>query len=121
MMVSMLKSKLHFARVTESVLEYEGSLKIDQDLMDIVRLRPFEKILVANVENGQRFETYAIAGERGSGVIGLNGATCHCGAVGDRIIIFSFCLLTPEEAGAHRPLVQILDAQNKPKGKLKEV
>ncbi len=116
----MLKSKLHMARVTQAELEYEGSLTIDVDLMDAVKLLPYEKILVANLTNGNRFETYAIAGKPGSGTICLNGATALLGAVGDRVIIFSFCVVPTEEAKRHHPLVLILDENNKPAGPLKE-
>ncbi len=118
---TMLKAKLHSARITEAVQDYEGSLKIDQDLMDAVKLSPYEKILVANVENGNRFETYAIPGERGSGVIGLNGATVHMGDVGDRVIIFTFCLVPTDDIPQHKPLVLILDENNKPAGGLKAI
>jgi aspartate 1-decarboxylase len=105
MQLTMLKSKIHGAAVTDVQIEYEGSLTIDRRLMDRVGLLPFEKILVANMANGERFETYAIPGEPGSGVICLNGATAHKGQVGDRLIVFSFCTLTPEEARTHRPVV----------------
>ncbi len=115
MYVTLLKAKLHMARVTESVLEYEGSLSIDRDLMDAVRILPYEKILVADLENGNRFETYAIPGKPGSGEIGLNGATTHLGKVGDRLIIFTFARMTEDEARTHRPRVLILDENNKPK------
>ena len=117
----MLKAKLHTARVTEAVQDYEGSLTIDQDLMDAVKISPYEKILVANVENGKRFETYAIPGPRGSGEIGLNGATVHMGSVGDRVIIFTFCLVPTDEVPVHKPLVLVLDEQNKPVGGLKKL
>jgi aspartate 1-decarboxylase len=110
----MLKSKLHHARVTQAELEYNGSLTIDRDLMDSVRLRPFEKILIANMANGERFETYAIPGPRGSGTICLNGATAHKGAVGDRLIIFSFAQMTEEEVASHKPLITVLDSNNRP-------
>lgn len=120
MLVTMLKAKLHRARVTDAVLEYEGSLMIDQDLMDAVEILPFEKILVAVLENGNRFETYAIPGPRGSGVIGLNGATVHLGSVGDHLIIFTFAGLTPEEAAVHKPRVMILDESNRSVGGLKK-
>jgi len=114
MYVSMLKAKLHFARVTQSERDYEGSLTIDPDLMEAVGMLPYEKILVADVENGNRFETYAIAGERGSRVIGLNGATTHMGGIGDRLIVFAFALVPSEEAAQHHPRVVILDADNRP-------
>lgn len=114
MLITMLKSKLHHARVTESELEYNGSLTIDRDLMDSVRLHPYEKILVANMANGERFETYAIPAPRGSRTICLNGATAHKGAVGDRLIIFAFAQLSEDEAACHKPLITILDAGNRP-------
>jgi len=117
----MLKSKLHFARVTESEPDYEGSLKIDLDLMECVRIHPYEKILIANTANGARFETYAIPGKRGSKVIGLNGATTHLGKVGDKIIIFAFGSIPEKEAAAHIPLVQVLDEKNNPVGGLKKI
>lgn len=113
MQLIMLKSKLHMARVTDAQLEYHGSLTIDEDLMDAVGLLAHEKILVANVENGNRFETYAIPGARGSGMICLNGATAHKGVKGDRVIIFAFAVMTPEEAKTYKPIVLCLDAQNK--------
>ncbi len=112
MLITMLKSKLHHARVTESELEYQGSLTIDRQLMDDVRLHPYEKILVANMANGQRFETYAIPAERGSKVICLNGATAHLGGVGDRLIIFAFGQIEEADVAAHKPLVLVLDENN---------
>ena len=112
MLITMLKSKLHHARVTESELEYQGSLTIDRQLMDDVRMHPYEKILVANMANGERFETYAIPAERGSKVICLNGATAHRGAVGDRLIIFSFAQIEESAVAAHKPRVLVLDENN---------
>lgn len=117
----MLKSKLHCARVTESVLEYEGSLSIDADLLEAVGLAPFEKILVADMENGNRFETYAIPAPRGSRSIGLNGATTHLGKVGDRIIIFSFCLVPTAAVAQHHPKVLILNDRNEPTGPVRSL
>ncbi len=114
----MLKAKLHGGRVTDKQLDYEGSLTIDRDLMDYVRILPYEKVLVANLENGNRFETYAIAGPHGSGVICLNGATAHLGNVGDRLTIFTFGVVPSDEAPRHRPLVLRLDEQNRPAGGL---
>ncbi len=121
MNVILMKSKLHFPRVTEAEPDYEGSLTIDPDFMELVGMYSYEKILVANCTNGKRFETYAIAGKRGSKVIGLNGATTHMGSVGDKVIIFSFCTVPEDEAKAHRPLVQVFDENNDPKGGLAEV
>ncbi len=121
MNVIMLKAKLHFAHVTEAEPEYEGSLTIDPDFMERVNILPYEKILVANCTNGKRFETYAISGERGSKVIGLNGATTHMGGVGDKLIIFTFCHIPKTEAAAHRPLIQVFDENNDYVGGLKEI
>ena len=118
---TLLKAKLHGARVTDSQLDYEGSLTIDQDLMDYVKILPYEKILVANLENGNRFETYAIAGPRGSGTICLNGATAHLGTKGDRLTIFTFGLVPTEQAAQHRPLVLRLNEKNRPAGGLRPV
>jgi len=116
---SMLKAKLHGARVTDAQLDYEGSLTIDRDLMDYVKILPYERILVANLENGNRFETYAIEGERGAGAICLNGATAHLGKKGDRLTIFTFGLVPTAEAAQHRPRVLRVNAQNKPEGGLR--
>lgn len=112
MQITMLKSKLHHARVTESELEYPGSLGIDRDFMDDVHLRPYEKILIANMKNGSRFETYAIPAERGSKTICLNGATAHLGDVGDRLIIFAFAIVNEEEAAALKPRVLVFGEGN---------
>lgn len=117
----MLKSKLHRARVTESNLDYEGSLTIDRDLMDAVRILPYEKVLVSNLANGQRFETYAIPGPAGSGIICLNGPTAHLGAVGDRLVILTFSPVLTSEARRQRPMILALDQDNKPLGPLKEI
>jgi aspartate 1-decarboxylase len=118
-LVSMLKSKLHCARVTACDRDYEGSLMIDRDLMDMVRIVPYERILVADVENGGRLETYAIPGPRGSRTVGLNGAAAHLGAVGDRLIVLAFCLVEAERTQSHHPLVVVLDAENRPVGGIK--
>ncbi len=101
-----LKSKLHHVRVTEACLDYRGSLTLDPDFLDASGIAPFEKILVANLENGERFETYAIAGERGSRVCCLNGAAAHKGKVGDRLIVMAFAQMSPEEAKGHVPQVK---------------
>ena len=108
------------AKVTEVKPDYEGSLVIDSDLMDAVKLMPYEKILVSNMENTNRFETYAIPGRPGSGMICLNGPAARLGAAGDRLVIFSFCLVPTDEARDHRPLIIVLGANNKPSGPLKQ-
>ena len=112
MLTTFLKAKLHFLRVTSAELDYEGSMALDLDFMDAVGIRPYEKILVANRENGQRFETYAIPAPRGSKTAGLNGATAHCGKVGDRVIVFTFCHLTDDEARTHAPRTAIFGPDN---------
>ena len=112
MQVEMLKSKIHRALVTGAHVDYEGSLTIDADFMDKVGLYPYEKILCSNLANGQRFETYAIPGERGAGQIVLNGATAHLGRPGDRLTIMSY---TSVEAGLARkwqPQVIVLGEHN---------
>ncbi|MBO7683206.1 MAG: aspartate 1-decarboxylase [Kiritimatiellae bacterium] len=106
MTLRLLKSKLHRIRVTGADLDYEGSLTLDPDDMEAVGILQYEKILVANVENGSRFETYAIAGRRGSRVCCLNGAAAHLGKVGDRLIVMCFAELTPEEAAGWQPRVR---------------
>lgn len=106
MMLTLLKSKLHRIKVTEADLDYEGSLTLDPDDMEAVGIRQWEKILCADVDNGNRFETYAIAGKRGSGVCCLNGAAAHKGKVGDRLIVMAFGSFTEEEAASHAPLVK---------------
>lgn len=102
-------------RVTEANLMYEGSITIDQDLLDAANLLPYEKVQVVNITNGSRLETYTIPGERGSRVCCLNGAAARLTQVDDRIIIISYADMTPEEAKAHKPRVVIVDENNDPK------
>ena len=106
MTIKVLKSKLHRIRVTEANIDYEGSLTLDPDDMEAVGIVAYEKLLGANVENGNRFETYAIAGRRGSGVCCLNGAAAHLGKVGDRLIVMVFADMSPEEASSWQPKVR---------------
>jgi aspartate 1-decarboxylase len=110
---SMLKSKIHKATVTQADLMYEGSLTIDADLMASVGLVPYEKICIYNINNGERLETYAIEGEAGTGVIGLNGAAARKGLVGDLIIIVSYALFSDEELKNFTPRVVVLNSENK--------
>lgn len=112
MQVHVLKSKIHRAGVTGASLNYEGSLTVDLDLMEKVGFLPFERVLCSNMANGQRFETYLIAGERGSGDIVLNGATAHLGKPGDLITIMSFTFVDEAEARAWAPRVIVLGQQN---------
>ncbi|MBF0565158.1 MAG: aspartate 1-decarboxylase [Nitrospirae bacterium] len=111
---SMLRAKLHMAKVTEANIAYTGSLTVDEDLMDLVGMVTYEKVLISNITNGERFETYLIPGKRGSGEICLNGAAARKGVVGDRIIIFSFCWLTESELKDFQPKIVFLSSDNEP-------
>lgn len=114
MYINILKSKLHRVTVTEAELDYIGSITIDEDLMDAAHLLPNEKVLVSDNNNGSRFETYVIKGERGSGVICVNGAAAHLVSVGDIIIIMAFTWMDEGEAKTFQPRVIFPDtATNK--------
>ena len=113
MQVHLLKSKIHRATVTDASLDYEGSLTIAADLMEKIGLLHFERVLVSNQANGNRFETYAIPGEPGGGAIILNGATALLGQAGDRVTIMSFAEMDENEAKQWRPRVIVLGADNK--------
>jgi aspartate 1-decarboxylase len=113
MQLTLLKSKIHRAAVTGASLHYEGSLTVPADIAEMVGLLPYEKILVGNLQNGERFETYAIYGPAGKGQIELNGATARLGAIGDRLTIMSFAHFTMEEAKTHHPRVALLDEHNR--------
>jgi len=112
-MTCLLKSKIHRATVTGASVDYEGSLTIAADLAERVGLMPYERILVANLANGERFETYVIYGTAGSGTIELNGATAHLGSSGDRLTIMSFAWLDPAAAALHKPAIIVLDERNR--------
>jgi aspartate 1-decarboxylase len=112
MQIHILKSKIHRAGVTGASLNYEGSLTVDLALMEKVGFLPYEKVLCSNLANGNRFETYLIAGERGSGNIVLNGATAHRGKIGDLLTIMSFTILDEREAPVWEPRVIVLGADN---------
>lgn len=101
--------------VTEANLHYEGSITIDQDLLDAAHLLPYEKVQVLNITNGSRLETYTIPGERGSRVCCMNGAAARLTQVGDRVIIISYAEMTPEEARSYRPRTVVVDENNDPK------
>jgi aspartate 1-decarboxylase len=113
MQLTLLKSKIHRATVTGASLHYEGSLTVPADIAEMVGLRAYEKILVGNLQNGERFETYVIYGAAKNGQIELNGATAHLGKIGDLITIMSFTNLTAEEAKTHHPRIVVLDRQNR--------
>ena len=105
MMIEVLKSKIHCAQVTQANLNYIGSITIDEDLMDAANMIEGEKVQIVNNNNGERFETYIIMGERGSGCICLNGAAARKVVVGDTVIIISYALMDFEEAKTFRPSV----------------
>ena len=109
----MMKGKIHRATVTEANLNYVGSITIDADLLDAVDMLPNEKVAIVNNNNGARLETYIIAGERGSGVVCLNGAAARLVQPGDVVIIISYALVAEEKVKEHTPRVAIMDENNK--------
>jgi aspartate 1-decarboxylase len=109
----LMKSKIHRARITDSNLDYEGSLTIDETLMKAADILPYEQIKIYNVHNGARFDTYAIPGPPGSGVICLNGAAARMGARGDLIIIVTYAQYDEEEIRGHLPSVVLVDRENR--------
>lgn len=113
MLIEVLKSKIHRATVTEANLNYVGSITIDEDLMEAAGILENEKVQVVNINNGERFETYVIKGERESGTICLNGAAACLVQVGDKVIIMAYCLLTTEEYRSHQPKIVFVDENNK--------
>lgn len=113
MQITVLKSKLHHARVTHSELEYEGSCAIDSALLKAAGIREYEQIHIYNLANGERFVTYAIRAEQGSGVISINGAAAHKAAPGDRIIICTYAVLSEQEAVNFQPALVYLDTDNR--------
>ena len=109
----LMKSKIHRATITSADLHYEGSLTVDQDLLDAADLQNYEEIQVVNVNNGARFSTYIIPGPRGSGVVQLNGAAARLGMAGDLVILISYGVFAEEELARFRPSVVFVDAQNR--------
>ncbi len=112
MLRSMLKSKIHRATVTESDLHYEGSITIDTSLMEAAGMLPYEQVAVSNLNNGERFVTYVLPGERASGVICLNGPTARKGSVGDQVIVFCYALYSGHELADFAPTVVKVNAKN---------
>ena len=112
MTVNMLKSKIHRATVKQAELQYVGSITIDEALMEAAGIFEYEKVQIVDIENGKRFETYVIAGERESGMICLNGAAARQVAVGDHVILMCYAQMTPEEAKEHHPKVVFVDDEN---------
>ena len=113
MTMEMLKGKIHRATVVQAELNYVGSITVDQDLLDASGILEYEKVQIVDIDNGSRFETYTIAGERGSGMICLNGAAARCVSVGDKIILMSYAQMTPAEVkNDYHPNVVFVDEQN---------
>jgi aspartate 1-decarboxylase len=109
----LLRCKIHRATVTGASLEYEGSLTIDEELMDRAGILPYEAVMVSNLNNGERFSTYALPGTRGEGEIILNGPTARLGVIGDKVIIFCYEFFSNEEAKRHAPKIIQVDHQNR--------
>ena len=112
MTVTMLKGKIHRADVTQAELNYVGSITVDPLLLEAAGIYEYEKVQIVDVENGNRFETYTIEGEAGSGMICLNGAAARQVQVGDHVIIMCYCEMTPEEVKEHKPHVVFVDDKN---------
>ncbi len=108
----MLRSKIHRAVITDASLEYEGSLSIDEALMDAAGILSYEQVMVSNLNNGERFETYVIPGARGSGTICLNGPSARKGVIGDRIVIFCYEYYNEQELKRYRPTIVVVDEKN---------
>ncbi len=114
MLIQVLKSKIHRATITDANLNYVGSITIDADLIRLAGLRPWEKVEVANINNGERLETYAIEGPAGSGVIQLNGAAARKGQKGDLVIILAYGIVDQAQAAGYKPMIVHVDSQNRP-------
>jgi aspartate 1-decarboxylase len=115
MYITLLKSKLHRATVRQADLHYEGSITIDADLLKQANILPYEQVDILNINNGERFTTYAIEGEKGSGVIGINGAAARLVQPGDLVIICAYARMEEAEAKKHKPTVLLIDGENKVK------
>lgn len=113
MLINMLKGKIHRATVKQAELQYVGSITVDPVLMEAAGILEYEYVQIVDVENGNRFETYTIAGEPDSGMICLNGAAARQVAIGDHVIIMSYAQMTPEEAKEHKPHVVFVDDENR--------
>ena len=113
MNIELLKGKIHRATVLQAELDYVGSITVDEALLEASGILEYEKVQIVDVNNGSRFETYTICGERGSGMICLNGAAARCVSVGDKIIIMAYADLTEEEAENHKPKVVFVDEENR--------
>jgi len=112
MTLRMLKGKIHRATVVQAELHYVGSITVDPDLLEAANILEYEMVQVVDIDNGNRLETYTIAGERGSGMICLNGAAARLVSAGDKVIIMCYCDMSPEEAKTHQPHVVFVDEKN---------
>lgn len=112
MLIQKLKGKIHRATVTQAELDYVGSITVDIALMESAGIQEYEQVQIVDINNGQRFTTYTIAGERGSGVICLNGAAARCVCVGDKIILMAYAMMEEEEGKKWNPLVVFVDEEN---------
>ena len=110
--ITMLNGKIHRAVVTQAELNYVGSITVDSKLLEAADILEYQYVQIVDVENGNRFETYTIAGEEGSGIICLNGAAAKCVNVGDKVIIMAYADMTPEEAKQHKPTVLFVNEEN---------
>ena len=113
MEITMLNGKIHRATVTQAELDYVGSITVDAALLKASGILEYEKVQIVDINNGERFETYTIAGEENSGIICLNGAAARCVQKGDKIIIMAYCNMDAEEAKTHKPTVVFVDEDNK--------
>lgn len=113
MTVELLKGKIHRAQVTQAKLDYVGSITVDEELLDAAGILEYEKVQIVDINNGNRFETYTISGEPGSGMICLNGAAARCVSTGDKVIIMAYGSYDEKEARSHRPSVVFVDEQNR--------
>lgn len=112
MQITMLKGKIHRATVTQAELDYVGSITVDEELLEQAGILEYEQVQIVDINNGSRFETYTIAGERGSGMICLNGAAARCVSVGDKIILMAYAQMDSTEAKTHKPTVVFVDEEN---------
>ena len=113
MTLELLKGKIHRATVIQAELDYVGSITVDEALLEAAGILEYEKVQIVDVNNGSRFETYTISGQRGSGMICLNGAAARCVSTGDKIIFMAYGQYTPDEAKEHKPAVVFVDEENK--------
>lgn len=114
MQITMLQTKIHRATVTDANLNYVGSITIDSQLMQTAGMREYQLVQVVNINTGDRFETYTMCGEAGSGVICLNGAAARLAQPGDKVIIMAYAMMTPDEADQHQPRIVLVDDHNRP-------